>query len=53
MIFEASIHVHKYLYVDPNTIAQKVSMYHVRMLLDQYLELFLYAIVHGYLGALP
>jgi hypothetical protein len=53
MIFEASIHVHKYLYVDPNTIAEKVSMHHVRMLLDQYLKLFLDAIMHGYLGALP
>jgi hypothetical protein len=28
----------KYLYVDPNTIAQKVSMCHVGMLLEWYLE---------------
>jgi len=53
MIFEASMHVQKYLYVDLDTIAQKVSMHHVRTLLEQCLELFLDAIVHGYLGALP
>jgi hypothetical protein len=30
--------VQKYLYVDPNTIAQKVSMCHVGLLLEQHLE---------------
>jgi hypothetical protein len=53
MVFQSYIYVHKYLYVDPNTIAQKVSMHHVGMLLDQYTKLLLNIGLHGYLGALP
>jgi hypothetical protein len=34
MVLQAGVWVHKYLYVDPNTIAQKVSMHHVGMMLD-------------------
>jgi hypothetical protein len=53
MVFQSYICVHKYLYVDANTIAQKVSMHHVGMLLDQYTKLLLYIGLHGYLRALP
>lgn len=28
--------LHIYLYVDPETLAQNISMHHVEMLLDQY-----------------
>lgn len=51
MVLQASVHVYKYLYVDPNIITQKVSMEHVGMLLDQYLELLPYIVVYEYLGA--
>ncbi len=53
MVFQSYICVHKYLYVDPNTIAQKVSMHYVGMLLDQYTKLLLDIVLHGYLGAFP
>ncbi len=51
MVLQASVHVYKYLYVDPNIITQKVSMEHLGMLLDQYLELLPYIVVYEYLGA--
>ncbi len=52
-VLQASIPVRKYLYVERNETAKRVSSHHFTLLMLQYLELLPRLAIRGYQRALP